>query len=1534
MDQIKQAFAQTKWILEDTATELGIKTIGRRLPWSSDLVHDEKKSSSDDLVVMHANITTSTLRLRRTILKLYNMFCRRLIPTLQRLHELDAMGDNINVSDGEQVLNFFEEEVEDLDEEDQTVYRRVYQRLRLMRMYQVLEDIMCTTLRIKVMDQDPGIGNDLIGVAQIPLIDLLDQEEHYNVYHLTKPHKGPNAYGVMLKNIIGNFSNPGATYGVGGDYQPTDTKPNASKAGLTYSGQVYLRIKLTYSQSALLEEATHVYKVLKQKFITQHESSRCRINEAVVPAQRRRWMTMRGYLEELTAQASGKLHWERTPILLSLVWDIFASHTKAISPMEGSDEEGDQLQCLADKIDKYRTAVIEVNKRWANLQPLLDELLVMQAATQINATRTPEVLDTIETQVEGLDVVLSTAWQQVNQKWMALKDALEQLVAMREKNKIHMGRAPYLLNLVSQRCSKGLNSRHAEAVSNVQFRWMAITQRDGPLCELRLMEKKGLHWRRTHELVLLLNEQCEGFAEVDAKSLDIVESRWKQVQEWLDDVLSMQSEHKIDCEATPFILKKMHLLEHKDKQAGKGQKQASKLRSIQASSPSKRSIAAVASKLSLNNPTEDKNFAQASPPASPSATTDQQFPGFDAAENDAGRLEGLIEWYAIEEAKYELERVPYHRITTDYDRNNWLPYSHDGKDTRLSITQEEIAFTAANVRAALEDRGVIPRFSSYLGYGMDPLSVNRTGDAAPLSASALQKDLLDEINELEKAMELEGDINNVRPQVLSNPERFAELHSVIENLNKTDLLWKIDHVVNTNKELEAPENFLRLLDEMKMRQIPTNEVENLVRALTVVLQKEELQRLGINVPSTASYTTVLSLMHRHQVKDISLPFETSAIQTLLQERGMDRKGEPVFLRGMRIGTQSVVDDGQSTNSALTKKSIHPSGATASSTLNCSLGLIDTQIELLRKSMLFEALRKRNSLIKTFPGETKVLTEEDLSECTEVDTSGDYMTLIERFQQLLIHESYTKRLASYAALDRCMRALLRVPCDQIVTKEDIAIALHGLGNSKYRLPVEAFTREELLEAASAGKIRTPTEQMLSRCPQGKNAKAMAYYAAISHAAMIYQEVTSFSSRFDPIGNRFQDCIPIDLKSTIDGVVVPKDRSRHNLKAYVIDWLLGSEDTAMRIQRQLSAYHQQRLVWASSAFTLCNRWFQCGYGWCDDASKGVGVKVLLQRLLLFEAANKMHMVNTEALLREINDKCTNLRARDKRAKEILEERYLRNVEMLEKLVGFAERCMNNRKLHSEETPALLHEIEQVCVVPHGLNARYMEAYHVVTSHWVPHRERLNELVKMHKEGTFSIHRTPELLNAMEVHTEGIAGARELDEESIYASVSASGETLDNQKEMIEKKIDEIRRGQRKAPSSLHLDLEDPSSVPDILAASAETMKRESGDWKSLSPSKRVVQALSPHEKQTSWKVVTSGSTSPTKLGQQAVVLETKMASTGSTSPRRKSLLSDEIKELLKSPSKWLLSNSEPVVERIRPEEFFPQAVSHDSSFISKE
>lgn len=1511
MDQLKHALRQTKAVVEGTAVELGIINPADRLPWSGDRVVAEKKRG--DMVVFHANVATSTIRLRRTILKLFDMYRYRLIPTLQELYMHDAKGDDIDVVAGEKMLRIFDEEVEDLDEEDQDVYRRVYQRLRLRKICQVLHDIMGTMLRVKVMDQNPH-DHDTVGTAQIPLLDLIDQKEHYNAYKLLKPTRGHFANALQLENR--------ADLGLLGD----------TKHVSRTQGKVLLRLRLTFAESALLEQAIHVYKFLKAKYIMQHETARRRINAAVVPAQRRRWMIVKGYLDELKVQSTGKLHWERTPILLSLVWDIFASHKKAITKSDkGEVDKSDELQGLAEKVDEYRSAVVEVHKRWANIQPMLDELRVIQAAAQIHAQRTPYLLEKIESELEGLDIVLSTAWQHVDKKWQFLKSALEELVVMKENNIIHLGRAPQLLNTVSQKCSKGLNDRYAEAVSNVQFRWMAITQRDGPLCELRLMEKKGLHWRRTHELVLLLNEQCEGFADVDQRALDIVESRWKQVQEWLDDVLAMHHDHKIDCEATPFILKKMHLIEQKLKAGDSvkhGGSSALSQQGATASSPTKRSLTAGLSSMSLQTSGGDTGKPGANPP--PVSPTNQSLSVVDTSEVDAGRLEGLIEWYAIEEAKFELERIPRHRITTDHDRNNWLPYSKDGKDTRLMITQEEMAFTAANIRAALEDRGVIPKFSSYLTSAPNSKTTSSiTGEGtASSSASSLPKDLLDEIDQLEHAVENKH-VDDVRSQVLSNPERFAELYTVIESLGKTDLLWKISHVVNMNKELEVPASFIRLLDEMKMRQIPTTEIENLVRTLTVVLQKEELLKVGIDVPSTANFTTVLSLMHRHQVKDVSLPLNTAGIQTLLQERGMDRKGEPIYLRGMRIGTQSVISDDTAVNTAVKAATAVKSTTATSSSLNTGLGLIDTHIELLRKSLLFEALRKRNSLIKTFPGETKVLSDEHTLEYAEVDMSGDYMTLIERFQQLLIHESYTKRLASYAALDRCMRALLRVSRDQIVTKEDIAIALHALGNSQYRLPLEAFTRDELVEAASRGKIRTPTEQMLNQCPHGKNATAMAFYAAMCHAAMVYQELTSFSSRFDPTTNRFQDSLPFDDKSSIDGQVIPKDRSRLGLKATIVDWLLGSEDSAMRIQHQLGAYHRQRLIWASAAFTLCNRWFQRGYGWCDDVSKGVGVKVLLHKLLIFEAANKMHMMHTEHLLREVNDKCTNLRAREKTAKEILEQRFMRNVEMLEKLVGHAEKCINDRKLHSEETPALLHAIEQVCVVPKGLSARHMEAYHVVTSHWIPHRARLDELVKMQKEGTFSIHRTPELLNAMEFHTEGIAGANELDEESIYAMVSEGGDIVGNQQELLERKIDEIRRGQRKMPSSLHLDLQEPDmaqATAEAAEAEAQARAREE-KWNELSPSKRMVQPLDPRQKYTSWKVVTGDTTASggddKKVNKESIMVDTK--------PKRKSSLGDEIKELLKSPSKWLLESNEPA-QRIRPEFFFPKSVSHDASLTA--
>lgn len=1510
MTQLKHALSHTKWVVEDTAAALGIKSLGRRLPWSTDPTHtdtDAKKRS--DHVVVHANIATSTLRLRRTILKLYHMYRYRLTPTLQKLYELDAKGDSFALADDEKVLRFFEDEVDDLDEDDQAVFRRVYQRLRLAKLCQVLDDILCTTLRVKIMDQNAN-EHDLVGLAQIPLVDLIDQQERCNAYNLTKPNRGFHANALRIENLV-------------------DLGLQAAKNDVKKHGHVVLRLRLTYSSSALLEQAINVYKFLKAKYIMQHETARRRINAAVVPAQRRRWTTVQANLDELLRQASGKLHWQRTPLLLSLIWDIFASSPHKTATLR-SNADSDTLPVLVAKVEEYRAAVVRVQNRWANIQPMLDELLVVQAAPQIHAQRTEELLQTIDDNVEGLDVVLGTAWQQVHYKWTTLKAALEELVTMKEKNKIHLGRAPQLLKRVSTTCSKGLNARHADAVANVQFRWMAITQSNGPLSELRLMEKTGLHWRRTHELVLLLNEQCEGFADVDAKALDVVECRWKQVQEWLDDVLGMHHDHKIDCEATPFILKKLHMLESNNtKLRAAGSKQTSTLLQPRTASPSKRDAAAAAGNASTkpSTPRGKLGGRSGNAPPSPSKNDAASSPStvpLDTAEVDAGRLEGLIEWYAIEEARYELERIPTHRLTSDADRSNWLPFSQDGKDTRLTITQEEMAFTPTNVRAALEDRGVIPTFSSFVPR-LDTFAVAMaaTDDrgASTLTSSTLPKDLLAEIAELEHAVAAFDD-DTGRHQVLANPERFAELSSVVENLGKTDLLWKIDHVVNTNKELEVPTNFVRLLDEMKMRQIPTSDIENVVRTLTVVLQKEELHKVGVDVPSTANFTTVLSLMHRHQVKDVSLPTNASAIQALLHERGMDRRGEPVYLRGMRIGTRPVLSDDP--DLGLTSEDARSAMTTAFGKLNTGLGLVDTHIELLRKALLFEALRKRNSLIKTFPGETHVLSEEDLTECTEVDMSGDYVTLIERFQQLLVHESYTKRLASYAALDRCMRALLRVSRDAVVTKEDIAIALQAVGR-QHRLPLEAFTRGEILDAARSGKIRSPTEVMLRRCPHVKNAKAMAYYAAVSHAAMVYQETTSFSSRFDPVASRFQDALPFADKSSVDGLVLPKDRSRMNLKAHLMDWLLGSEDTVVRIQRQLGAYHQQRLVWASAAATLGNRWFQRGFGWCDAATNGVGVKALLNKLLVFEAANKMHMVHTEALLREVNDKCTNLRARDKAAKTALEQRYAINLETLEKLVGHAERCINNRRLHSEDTPAMLHALEQACEVPAGLSARHMEAYHIVTSHWIPHRARLDELVKMHKEGTFSIQRTPELLDAMEHHTVGLAGAREIDEASVYASVNH--ETSGNQQELLERKIDEIRRGQHKTPSSLRLDLGTTTTHDNEQAETTHA-------WKALSPSKPMVEPLSPREKQTSWRVVTDdpASAAGSSATKQSVVLEGKLAPSGSTSPRRKSSLGDELKEMLKASTKWLLP-SEPTTERVRPELFFPQAVAHDSSFVSE-
>ncbi|KAG3206355.1 hypothetical protein PC128_g794 [Phytophthora cactorum] len=1493
MDTLQLTLQQTKAFMKDTAHELGLGhyVTERRLPWSSDTHVDENESQVlDNVVVVEANVATCTYRVQHTVLKLHEVLTKHFIPKLDELYTLNADEDRVDITKGENLLSFFDTEVEELEPEDQKIRLKLYQRLRLSKLIQVLDMIMKASVRVKVMDEDRNNVDGYLGTACIPLMDLLDQQPHDDVYELLY---------LPTTNLRGN-------------------RKTVQSRGVNDGGKIRLRLHLKVSESSYFEQAIEVYKVWKAKYIAQHEAARRRIHDTVVPAQRRRWTTMKSYLDELTMQANGKLHWERTPVLLSLVWDIFAlqESSPTQSKKKSDADEAEYSQSIATMADKYRGAVMKVHKRWVNLQPKLDELLTIQAATQIHAKRTPEVLDDIEKEIEGLDVGLSTAWKQVKQKWQTLLDVLEELVMMND-GKLNLARAPQLLNTVEQRCSKGLDTRHSDAVSQIQSRWMAITQPNGPLSELQLMEKKGLHWRRTHELLLLLDEQCEGFADVDARALDTVQNRWEKVQEWLHEVVQMQLQHSIDSEHTPFILEKMQLWKPT---RGKRQEEQNKLERSRSGgvAPSSQSadVTAVGRQRGLSRQSSVSRVS-----------SDMSFQYAESTTEDNGQLEGMAEWYAIEETKYELERIPYHRITVDADKKNWLPFSRDGKDTRLLITQEEMIFTPANVRLALEDRGVIPKTSTF-----DPTIDASAKDDAWVKPSLLDsksgsqtcvlpKHVDEEIKRLEKVLESQRDSN--QPFTLPNPERVAELYEAMESLGKTNLLWNVSHAVSRNRELAVPENYQILLREMTIRQIPTTEVENLVKSLAFSLQKETLMAKGITVPTTANPTTLLQLMDEHQIKEVALPQGISSIQTLLEERGMDRKGEPVMLRGIRIGTQCTQTS--------TPKAI-----------NTGLGIIDTQIEALRRTLLFEALRKRNSLVRTFAGESHVLddeterTEADMFaaavENAEVDVSGDYLTLVERFQRLLVHESYTKRLAEYAALDRCMRALLGKSRDEAVTKEEIAVELHNVNKrvigANYRLPPEAFTREELLQAVAAGRIRTPSDEMLSHCPEGENASAMAHYAAISYAANVFQEVTSFRSRVDLAKNRLQDTFPYDECSSLDGVLIPKQRTRRTFGQSIADWLLGFDASALSIKRKLSAAHRQRLEWASAAFTLRNRWLQHGLGWCDhEFGEGVGVKVLLDRLLIFEAANKMDMVKTEKLLREVRDKCSRLRDREQEAQAKLEERYQANLALLEKLVTHAERCMNNRKLHSEETPVLLHKLEQVCVVPKGLNDRHREAYHTVATHWLPHQQHLAELVKMHREGTFSITRTPELLGKMQYHTEGKAGSEELSEDKVAASAQRVAPEL--QATFVDRKLNEVRLGQRKEPSSLHLNL---SSEDDVAGQSADDT-----EWKELSPSKRVVQPLSPHEKQTSWKVVKNAvavnaafsATSPrkTKPEKAKVAIAPKVASQPS-SPRRKLSLSEELKEMLRSPTQWLTSLGHQE-ESIRPELYFPTQLVLDTT-----
>lgn len=379
-----------------------------------------------------------------------------------------------------------------------------------------------------------------------------------------------------------------------------------------------------------------------------------------------------------------------------------------------------------------------------------------------------------------------------------------------QERKLNLTRAPVLLKIVEKRCLKGLNARHSEGVSNIQSRWMAITQPNGPLSELRLMEKKGLHWRRTHELLLLLDEKCEGFADVDDRALTSVQNRWEQVQEWLDEIVQMQLQHTIDCEHTPFVLEKMHLWipvqMKRQNELIKAEKRSS---SIGTSPPSLSKSKLEASMRGLYQQNSSSRLSSE---------------GSFRAENggdDNEQLEGMIEWYSIEEAKLELERIPYHRISTEAEKKNWLAYSRDGKDTRLSITQEEMVFSPENVRFALEERGVIPRTSEF-----DPTDIDQVASikakyeawisptlADPKSGSqsvALPTTVSKEIAELETLLKKYRD-DDQQAVVLPNPERVAELYEAIESLGKTDLLWNVEHVVSKNRELAVPDDYKLLL---------------------------------------------------------------------------------------------------------------------------------------------------------------------------------------------------------------------------------------------------------------------------------------------------------------------------------------------------------------------------------------------------------------------------------------------------------------------------------------------------------------------------------------------------------------------------------------------------------------------------------------------------------------------------------------------------------------------------------------------------
>ncbi|RHY44640.1 hypothetical protein DYB38_000149, partial [Aphanomyces astaci] len=1298
-----------------------------RRKWSADYVDEDLADTYEVDVEQRSPFDVATDRLRSTLLKLHGVCSRKLLPKLDEMAAM-ALASYVHLDKAQSLLAFFEDEVEDLDHEDFETFDRLQKRTRVIQLTQLVSDLMRAFVKISILvDQDSkghaGVrGDELVGIAIIPLIDLIDRKEHNQQYAL------------HLDRM----------------YRDQKTPANSGYDRILRRGTVHVKTKLTFSEVSLLETAIALLKEYKAQYIYQFEVSRRRVNSAVVPAQRRRWQTLLGYLEALRLQSTGKLHWETTPTLLEHVWDIFLSHKRQLPTF---------LVNFSSQVHMYREVVVKVHTRWVNLQPKLNELLEIQSQPQIHATRTPHLIAEIESEIEGLDVLRNTAWLQVQGKWLALEGALEELVQMKERNKLHMGRAPLLLNFVAQKCSKGLNDRHADAVSTVQFRWVALTKHDGPINELRLMDTHGLHWRRTNDLLMLLNEQCEGFSDVDEIALKAVTARWAQVETWLSDFLEMQLAHKIHCQEAPLALRKFNLI---------------------------------------------KDHAK--------------LPSTSTKAHDEESVEGLMEWYAQEESRRELIRLPYHRITTDAERDNWLAYSENGRDSRLLITKQEMLFTCDNVRAALMDRGVLPK----------SMPVSQI-DHIHKSTGLWPRAVLDEIDNLELLVE--------QNLPLPNPERVVELYHVLEDVGKGDLLWKVKHCVNQNHELAVPETFTELLYELKKRYLSTTEAEDLVKGLLNTMQKEQLTRLGINVPANASYAKVCSIMVANQVKEVPLPPKTSDIQDLLVGHNLDKKGDPVFCRGVRINTHAL----------------------------------DSHVEALRKQLLVEAMRKRNSLVKTFPVASPALMKE-LADVVELDMSGDYMVLVHRFHDWLVHEAYTARLAGYAALDRCARALVQAKRDQVLTKEDMAV---GLLTLQCRLPPEAFTRDELLEAArkNPGKIKPPSESLAKACPTAENAKAMAYYAALRTTAHAFQKHSSFASRFDAATQKAVDAMDIHLTfETIQQTSLPDDKSKLTLGYMMADWLLGCDDTPIKLKTLDGQYYMQRLQWASAAFAIRHRWWQFGVGWCDTspaAQLGVGVKVLLDDLLLMSGENKMHMLKAEHLLKEINTKCYQLRPRENEALQ---------------------------------------------------NILWREAYSVVTKHWLPHSCQLDELVQMHKDGTFSISRTPELLEAMATHTEGLAGTTE----TIKPVDDSTNQPLD---EWSEKQMAEWRKGQRK---SLMNDIEPGVhlNVPDV----AQLLSPDEENWKSL-----AVEPKAKPPRNVTWSFAEAANQGKDQVRDATKVLNPnnpldttilQLAAKHSTS--RKRTVSEELCTMLKEPTKWLMCGAPPPATtqaRIPAKKFFPIQVVQD-------